>query len=431
MKKVFTTLAMACCAVTLFAGGLLTNTNQHAAFVRNPMRYASLDIDAVYFNPAGTAFLQDGWHLSGNWQMIWQDRDVISFNDDKKYRGEVYVPCLPTVMAAYKTDRFTFSGFFGVPGGGGKCEFADGLPSFNSLASAAADGLPGSSEFTSKQYVFSLQLGVSMELVKDYFSAYAGVRGNYTTANYEGSIAAMYDEMPMFGIDLDMNQTGLAFAPILGLDYKFGDFNFAVKYEFRAITFVQNDTKKLDATIGDTIMSLKNQVALNEAVAKSPALGALVGFTDGNILRSDAPAILSLAGSYKVLPRLQIMAGWNYYFDKDAKVESLMGGDNMTKISKNTTEYLFGAEFKVTEKFLVSAGVQFTDFGITDRYAGDLSFINDSFMTGLGGKYNINDKIDLNFGYCYANYAPDNNEETFTRYERKTHNVAVGVDIRL
>ena len=61
----------------------------------------------------------------------------------------------------------------------------------------------------------------------------------------------------------------------------------------------------------------------------------------------------------------------------------------------------------------------------------DLGFVNDSFMTGVGGKYSLTDKVDINFGYCYANYAPDNNTITSTRYERKTHNVSVGVDFRL
>ena len=139
--------------------------------------------------------------------------------------------------------------------------------------------------------------------------------------------------------------------------------------------------------------------------------------------------MLSLAGSWQALPRLQVMAGWNYYFDKDAKVESLMGGDNMQKLSHNTTEYLFGAEYKLTEKLLVSAGIQFNNFGINDKYISDLAFINDSFMTSVGGKYSITKKIGLNFGYSYTNYAPYNNKLTGTRYERKTHVATVGMDI--
>ena len=36
-----------------FAGGILTNTNQHASFLRMIARGASIDIDGVYSNPAG------------------------------------------------------------------------------------------------------------------------------------------------------------------------------------------------------------------------------------------------------------------------------------------------------------------------------------------------------------------------------------------
>ena len=446
MKKLFTTIVMAAFAVASFAGGLLTNTNQHSAFVRNPARFASLGIDAVYFNPAGTAFLQDGWHLSANWQMIWQQRDAIAVTPqgNKKFNGEVYVPALPTFLAAYKTGDWTFSGFFGVPGGGGKCEFADGLPSFNGLASMASGGFTGNSEFTSTQYVFALQLGAAYK-INDNLSAFAGVRGNYTSANYEGKIGASTGNTPVFGIDLDLDQSGIAFAPVVGIDYKVGNFNFAAKYEFRAVTTVENETNTfglsqlVDPVTGQmSQMDLTNPAILNAAMAAKPTLGALAGFADGNTLRNDAPAMLSLAGSWQALPRLQVMAGWNYYFDKDAKVESLMGGDNMRKLSRNTFEYLFGAEYQLTDKFLVSAGIQFTNFGINDNYTSDLAFTNDSFMTGVGGKYSLTDKVDINFGYCYANYAPDNcvknagtPMETKTRYERKTHNATIGVDFRL
>ena len=42
----------------LYAGDYLTNTNQHAAFLRMAARGASIDIDGAYSNPAGLAFLQ-------------------------------------------------------------------------------------------------------------------------------------------------------------------------------------------------------------------------------------------------------------------------------------------------------------------------------------------------------------------------------------
>lgn len=437
MKRIFSSIVAASLALSTFAGGLLTNTNQSAAFVRNPMRYASLETDAIYFNPAGTAFFKEGWAFSANWQMIWQDRDVTSLLDKKTYKGEVYVPCMPTLMAAYKTGDWTFSGFFGIPGGGGKCEFNDGLPMLNNMVNGMfAQGLEGmglngvggyttESAFQSTQYMFSLQLGAAYK-INENLSVYGGVRANYTNASYEGTITTSFKDGVTIGgypiaatpaapyeqailaaapkLAVDMTQSGLAFAPILGIDYKVGNFNFAAKYEFRAVTTVENDTE--------------------EAPAQLPT------FADGVTFRSDAPALLSLAGSWQVCPRLQVMAGWNYYFDKDAKVESLLGGDNNKNLDDNTYELLAGVEFKLTDKWLLSAGIQYSNFGITDNYTSDLSFINDSFMTGVGAKYSINEQWDINFGACYANYAHDVNRRMGSDYMRKTYNVAVGVDFR-
>lgn len=437
MKRIFSSIVAASLALSTFAGGLLTNTNQSAAFVRNPMRYASLETDAIYFNPAGTAFFKEGWAFSANWQMIWQDRDVTSLLDKKTYKGEVYVPCMPTLMAAYKTGDWTFSGFFGIPGGGGKCEFNDGLPMLNNMVNGMfAQGLEGmglngvggyttESAFQSTQYMFSLQLGAAYK-INENLSVYGGVRANYTNASYEGTITTSFKDGVTIGgypiaatpaapyeqailaaapkLAVDMTQSGLAFAPILGVDYKVGNFNFAAKYEFRAVTTVENDTE--------------------EAPAQLPT------FADGVTFRSDAPALLSLAGSWQVCPRLQVMAGWNYYFDKDAKVESLLGGDNNKNLDDNTYELLAGVEFKLTDKWLLSAGIQYSNFGITDNYTSDLSFINDSFMTGVGAKYSINEQWDINFGACYANYAHDVNRRMGSDYMRKTYNVAVGVDFR-
>lgn len=64
MRKLFVISALLLIVSTsTFAGGLLTNTNQHISFLRMIARGASIDIDGVYSNPAGLAFLQDGVYL--------------------------------------------------------------------------------------------------------------------------------------------------------------------------------------------------------------------------------------------------------------------------------------------------------------------------------------------------------------------------------
>ena len=75
MKKIFVVSAMALMvSIPTFAGGILTNTNQNATFLRNPSRNAVIAIDGVYSNPAGIAFMPQGFHLSVSWQAAFQKR---------------------------------------------------------------------------------------------------------------------------------------------------------------------------------------------------------------------------------------------------------------------------------------------------------------------------------------------------------------------
>ncbi|MBQ8365998.1 MAG: outer membrane beta-barrel protein [Bacteroidaceae bacterium] len=474
MKRIFSSIVFASLAIASFAGGLLTNTNQSAAFVRNPARYASLDADAVYFNPAGTAFLKEGWTVSANWQMIWQQRDVE--NGGKKYNGEVYVPIMPTFHATYKTGDWAFSAFFGMPGGGGNAKFDDGLPMFNTMGGSFAAlapvfnmGQPATgnaySQFESTQYLFALQLGAAYQ-INDNLSVYGGLRTNYTSLNYEGSIYMPAGQTTLAPLSLELTQTGVAFAPVIGIDYKVGKLNIGVKYEFRAVNTIENDTEKLaffgvnvnkDLNVaGEAVKTnytaigkaMQNGLTQEQAIAHVAndaatqatingtanaavaGLKAVESLKDGEKFRNDAPAKLSVGVSYDICDRVKVMGAGVYYFDKDAKIESLIGKANtMKKLSRNTYELLAGVEVKVTDKLLLSSGIQFSDFGVNEGYLSDVSFIDDSFTVGAGGKYSFNENWDLNFGAIYANYAHGAGA-TGSHYLRKTYNVAVGVDFR-
>ena len=59
MKRVLFVVAVLAVAHMVFAGGLVTNTNQSAQFVRSLSRNASTQVDAIYFNPAGVTQLED------------------------------------------------------------------------------------------------------------------------------------------------------------------------------------------------------------------------------------------------------------------------------------------------------------------------------------------------------------------------------------
>lgn len=104
MRKVLFVVAVLAVTHLVFAGGIVTNTNQSAQFVRMLSRNASTQIDAVYFNPAGLTQLQDGWHLALHNQTIMQEKTV----DNSllgEYVGEVSAPIFPDVYAAFKKDN--------------------------------------------------------------------------------------------------------------------------------------------------------------------------------------------------------------------------------------------------------------------------------------------------------------------------------------
>ena len=74
-QKITLVAALIAMATTTKAGGLLTNTNQNIAFNRNFARVGAIGIDGVYFNPAGVVFLDEGFHISLNFQNVYQTRD--------------------------------------------------------------------------------------------------------------------------------------------------------------------------------------------------------------------------------------------------------------------------------------------------------------------------------------------------------------------
>lgn len=121
-------------ATSVFAGGLVTNTNQSAAWARTLSRDASIDIDAVYFNPAGLAKLKNGLSLSLSNQTVFQTRTITSAypfltDSPRTYQAELTAPIFPSFYAAYKLDKWAFSAGFNIIGGGGSANFEQGIPS--------------------------------------------------------------------------------------------------------------------------------------------------------------------------------------------------------------------------------------------------------------------------------------------------------------
>ena len=448
-----------------FAGGILTNTNQNATFLRNPARNAAIAIDGVYNNPAGIAFLPQGFHLSVSWQAAWQKRlmdvnnNLFGMNADGKgtsreFVGETNAPVIPSFQAAYViNDKWSVSAQFAVGGGGGACEFAEGLPMFEELIGSAAAGInaqvnPNSQQFsynlnqnlTGEQYFYGFQVGATYKVAEN-LSVFGGLRTVIASCNYTGAInnfkvngidaknfapaftqayqqavaagnveaatkVGMVAQLTKEDLTLDCSQSGIGFTPIIGVDWNLGKLNLAAKYEFRTKIELENDSK--NSSNVDALMAQ---------------------YADGAKNRSDIPAILSLGAQYAISDNVRAMVGGVYYWDKDAKGTPIKKGDN-------TWEANFGIEWDVNDKILLSCGAQRTEYGFDDTDMADTNFNTSSYAVAIGGAYKFSEKIKLNVGYMHSFYdnhkferATESGLKTACDYTRKNDVVGVSLDI--
>lgn len=95
------------------------------------------------------------------------------------------------------------------------------------------------------------------------------------------------------------------------------------------------------------------------------------------------------------------MAGYNYYFDKDARMDH----DKQRLLKSNTREYLAGVEWDIKPSVTISAGVQRTQYGLGDgSYLSDLSFVTSSYSFGFGAKIKVAKNAHLNIAYFITDY---------------------------
>lgn len=412
MKRKITTLLLgSLVAANAFAGGLMTNTNYHIAFDRMMARGASIEIDGTYSNPAGLVWGKDGGQLSFNWQSPRQNRDITTTfplfpgeNNTKKYHGKASAPFVPGLFGMYKRDRWAVSAMVGIFGSGGYVKYDNGLPMFEVpvLAMLTQSGMTPEmytidTQMRGKQYIYGAQANFTYRL-NDHFSAAIGVRASYYDGYYRGHLvtttAPALGSKELINVQLDVDQRGWGWNPIIGLNYRWRNLTLAARYEFRTRLNIPNKTHTLSASVNTGNPTI-------DAAAAS-RLGALTGpYQDGAKTRYDMPALLSVAAGYEFRPNVRATLEYHFFDDKNAK----MAGDRQKTLKHGTHEFLAGVEWDITKMFTVSAGGQRTDYGLSDDYQQHTSFACDSYSVGLGGAVNVNRHVRLNVSYFWTMYS--------------------------
>ena len=419
----------------------------------------------------------------------------------REFKGKAFAPVIPSLQYAYNKGKWSFQANFALTGGGGKCTFDNGLGSFEKIVAetamgacqlaggvdqvAAAYGIPAiftsdkafgtagkysyDSYMHGRQYYYGFSLGAAYKLTHN-FSAAVGVRAVYASCNYYGYVRDIkVGNMPLYqvldptktdaaDIELSCDQSGLGFTPFFGVDFRTGRWNFSAKYELKTRVRLKNKSVNHVPSIGNLGDNLKDAYVANhvpetaaDAIIGNPnvqgAMGVLkqqfdtkledaIGeYTDGKSISGDIPALLTLGAGYNPIDPLRINVGFHWFDDRHATSHN----GRHKKLDHGTIEWNAGAEYDINKKITVSAGWQNTNYGLTQEYMDDKSFVVSSNSVAVGGVLHLSKKMDLNVAYFHTFYEHMKTSEQVdlgtakisydSDYTRNNNVFAVGLDI--
>ncbi|HKL09753.1 MAG TPA: outer membrane protein transport protein [Bacteroidales bacterium] len=477
MKRI-TLLFIGILIVPLFSysGGIVTNQNQSAAYIRMFARDASTDIDAVFFNPAGLTKLSDGFHFSLNNQYILQNKYVTSHypylnNNPVEYQGEVSVPLFPGIYGAYKKGNFTLSLGINPVGGGGSATFNNGLPSFevpvsNLVPTLSAQGQPVSdyglnAYFEGSSVYWGYQFGASYAF-NDMFSAYLGIRYVSAKNTYNGYLkdititlggtetpAAAYFESTAAAIQPlndGLNNLSDGGAGSFTLDEAYGASiidtetynqlsagynNFGLDPSVHTIDqgySVVNDTYNETRTAAYVLQDQDNVEVEQTGSGFAPIIGV-------NISPSDRLNI-GLKYEFKTKLELENNTTKDFIIDYDPvnDIETGMFPDGEKIRNDMPAMFSAGFDYQITDRLSVASGFHMyfdknANYGkkVNGIYVDNDEVIDrNSTEFALGIEYNVSEKLLLSIGYLHTETGVTEDYQTDLSYSNHSNSIGIG-----
>ena len=470
-KKLLTTGIALVSFIGMYAGDLVTNTNQNVTFLRNPARDASTEIDAAYTNPAGLAFLKkDGFFLSLNNQSAFQTRTITSTfapftgwggSDTKAFEGKAQALVIPNLQAAYKLNKWVISANVGIVGGGGTLDFSKGLPSFESQVAIVPavlqqKGIQATQYFLDSRLkgtsvIYGVQLGVTYKM-NDRFSAYLGGRASIVNSSYEGYLRkikiSMADgtEVGQYLTAAAGQATGVAnsLQPIINMGYGSAPLNMLVG----AGVLTQAQVNQMAAGLGlsaaqaGAMTVTQVQGGFNQMAAQATGAAAQIAAETG-----DKELNCKQNGS-GIAPIIGFNYNWNG-LNIGAKYEFKSSITLKNKTATNTTglaDYDDGAETPYDIPAMLSVGAQYDIVpGATVSAGYHHFFDSDAKMAGdkqkyiyggvneylAGAEYRINKTFLVSCGMQLTNPGVKDNYMTDISFDINSFSVGLGGAINL
>jgi long-chain fatty acid transport protein len=380
-----------CFQAAVWASSIDYRGNQSGEYIRTLSRNASLDAaDIVNYNPAGTAFLEDGLHFNGSLQFMFKNYQMEDSNETyKSDKPSLFVPAL---YAVYKKNNWAAFTGFSLTGGGGSVNFKDGI-----AALAAFTGYQDGNVKARSLY-YGLTVGGAYA-VSEMLSFSLGARYIFGERKYdvEANIGGTT-------LELDTTQTAQGVGAVFGVDFKPNkQLNIGLRYESKTKLKFENDTEKNDF---------------------STFLPAYAIYDDGVKRHRDLPALLSGGVAYEALPGLTCTFSVTYYMIKQANSDDAYDDYN------NGWDVGGSIEYYTTPELLLSVGYMYSISGANEDTVNDFDMTLDAHNTSFGIRYALKENLKLSLGYIYSKYIDQENEDGSVEYRKAVHTVAVGVDYK-
>ncbi len=458
-------------SAVLYGGGIITNTNQSAGWVRMPARNATIGLDATYYNPAGLNLLpSNGFFVSLNNQVIGQKRTITStyqLLNESEYTGDVSAPIFPGIYAGYKTDRFAVSFGFNPMGGGGGATYDKGVPSFEYSISELVPGLnptqsstgvtayradiffEGTSVFFGYQLNFSYKINdmLSVALGGRYITAketYAGHLQDIEVFNYNNSGAWTRADIIMTGISNLASAAGASTQAIIDADASYGDLTLAQAQSFGIINAAER--MQLEGGLvnfgGNTDMTINQADAVFDgAAAEYTATATALGDQEADAKKVGSGITPIVSINFHPSEKLNIAVKYEHNTklelenetEKDIIVGFTETGQPITQFPDGEKANLdipgaisLGVTYNPLDKLLISADVQYYLEKSTD-WEGDEELLDaNSLELALGLQYDITDKLSVSGGLLHTRPGTTPEYQNDLRYYTVSNNIGLG-----
>ncbi len=475
MKKGLLFFAATLLSAPLFAGGILTNANQSAAYLRMIARDASTQIDAVYYNPAGLTKLSDGIHFSLNNQSLFSKRTIENkypLLNESKYVGDVTVPLFPGIYGAYKVGDWAFSFGFNPSAGGGTASYGTGLPSFEIPfsgipASLTASGIPTSDytadiNFDGRSVFWGTQVGASYR-INDMFSVYAGVRMINAVNTYEGELKNIRIN-PIFA-PLGLNGTSFVratdfftnmaslFGNLAGVDESLqplidgGGSSLTLAQAKGAgyltdaqVASISGGFALINPSVDPTTLNI-GQIQGAYAAASPTLLGKQAAMAANATNTQDQAVDVKQTGTgytpifgVNITPNDKVNIGIKYEFKTKLELTNDTKKDVVTNMFPDGAKFRsdipavlsIGIDYKVLPDLKLAAGLHHY-FDKDADWEGKEKFVTDNlYELSFGLEYNVTEKILFSAGYLYAQTGVGQGYQTDISHSLSSNSVGFG-----